>query len=144
MQERLPRGQCVSGLRPGRVGMRLTRGDGGLRTAVQDGSLGDAEQHRRDYGCAGVFVGEAEVCTDEFADLVAIDLLDSVGGFSRLEVESGTNLAFSVGRADRDTNADVCKAAQPTLTMDARPMSASARYGLVFGRLGITPEANST
>ncbi|GAA2797937.1 crotonase/enoyl-CoA hydratase family protein [Saccharopolyspora taberi] len=31
-----------------------------------------------------------------------------------------------------------------TLAMDARLMSATARYGLVFGRLGITPEAAST
>ncbi|WP_069741116.1 crotonase/enoyl-CoA hydratase family protein [Streptomyces sp. EN23] len=31
-----------------------------------------------------------------------------------------------------------------TLAMDARLMSTSARFGLVFGRLGITPEAVST
>ncbi|MEU2354870.1 crotonase/enoyl-CoA hydratase family protein [Streptomyces misionensis] len=31
-----------------------------------------------------------------------------------------------------------------TLAMDARLMSATARFGLVFGRLGITPEAAST
>ncbi|MFF9011640.1 enoyl-CoA hydratase-related protein [Streptomyces sp. NPDC014870] len=31
-----------------------------------------------------------------------------------------------------------------TLAMDARMMSTTARFGLVFGRLGITPEAAST
>ena len=31
-----------------------------------------------------------------------------------------------------------------TLAMDARLMSTKARFGLVFGRLGITPEAAST
>ncbi|GAB2738798.1 crotonase/enoyl-CoA hydratase family protein [Salinifilum aidingensis] len=34
--------------------------------------------------------------------------------------------------------------ASMTLAMDARLMSTTARYGLVFGRLGITPEATST
>ncbi|MDI2030582.1 crotonase/enoyl-CoA hydratase family protein [Saccharopolyspora sp. TS4A08] len=34
--------------------------------------------------------------------------------------------------------------ASMTLAMDARLMSTTARYGLVFGRLGITPEAAST
>ncbi|WP_418959591.1 crotonase/enoyl-CoA hydratase family protein [Streptomyces tritici] len=101
--------------------------------------------------CAGMDLGsEGNVFgLDESRTPTLADMADLAGpGISRVR-DTGGRVTLAIHACRKPVIAAINGAAvgigaTMTLAMDARLMSTTARFGLVFGRLGITPEAVST
>ncbi|MGW5781063.1 enoyl-CoA hydratase-related protein [Streptomyces sp. NPDC003863] len=124
---------------PGVTGDTVRRRAGlGQRRPTETGGVGV------DLGSEGNAFGLDESRTPALADMR--DLSDP--GISRVR-DTGGRVTLAVHACRKPVIAAINGAAvgigaTMTLAMDARLLSDDARFGLVFGRLGITPEAVST
>ncbi|WP_455360157.1 crotonase/enoyl-CoA hydratase family protein [Streptomyces sp. SYSU K21746] len=97
-----------------------------------------------DLGSDGNVFGLDESRTPTFADMSDLDSPDI-----RRVRDTGGRVTLAIHACRKPVIAAINGpavgiGATMTLAMDARLMSTTARFGLVFGRLGITPEAAST
>ncbi|MFE0734703.1 crotonase/enoyl-CoA hydratase family protein [Streptomyces sp. NPDC058855] len=117
--------------------------DDGVRAVVVTGA-GKAFCAGMDLGSDGNVFGLDESRTPTLADMNDLNSPD----ISRVR-DTGGRVTLAIHACRKPVIAAINGpavgiGATMTLAMDARLMSTTARFGLVFGRLGITPEAAST
>ncbi|MGW4291083.1 crotonase/enoyl-CoA hydratase family protein [Streptomyces sp. NPDC004673] len=114
-----------------------------VRAVIVTGA-GDAFCAGMDLGSEGNVFGLDESRTPTYADMSDLDSPDI-----RRVRDTGGRVTLAIHACRKPVIAAVNGpavgiGATMTLAMDARLLSNTARFGLVFGRLGITPEAAST
>ncbi|MFF8567355.1 crotonase/enoyl-CoA hydratase family protein [Streptomyces albidoflavus] len=118
-------------------------GNDDVRAVVVTGA-GKAFCAGMDLGSDGNVFGLDESRTPTYADMDDLDSPDI-----RRVRDTGGRVTLAIRACRKPVIAAINGpavgiGATMTLAMDARLMSTTARFGLVFGRLGITPEAAST